>query len=692
MPFLCTLHAPCDIISMKMMPPSGRAHPQLHSVHVRTDWTDGFWVTAIFVSPFFCWSDHYLTTGDMASEPTPQQLITQSAQATADAIASVLTARTASISLSVYDWDLKDAYHSFSIFWHTLENWLLLNCITLDSEDHLRYVFAAVGTKSLEMHVQWVPTGSKEEQKVTKAKPSAFLDRIQQGMTHDVNIHVHLGELEDVVARLGEDPQDLIAHINTLTDCCKMVNHEHHKQELHHCVVCAYCSEGKLLGKPMAKPFKTSSSKLADIAMNHFTIQHAWEQVSHSTKPVDTICHHRHWASHTSHNSNGHTPAVPSKDCPNHTWQHPAGRTNCPACDSHCSKCDKMGHWGLKCHGGKPLQPRNAPPPRTAPPTGSQDGKSRCSPRSHNHCPGWGDKTDAIDVSKDHSPQDEIVLHGFQPNMTTVATACTTGNTKGAPTHDELSINAINHGSVRNTHPKEIVVGDIHTPWCNEAYANIQLPASASRRGTASLHVKVDTRAGGNVLPLCVFQCLYLNQISPAGLPTGLDHISTQLTAYNRSHIPLYGALHGPITWQPDCPGARSHMVNWYWYITDNPGPAILGLPSSEKLAVVKMNCAIAVTQPGTKPPCPAHVSTTAAATKPATAPEAAKSISSIDDLIKEFLDWFMGIGRFPGKYKSHSITTPIQWYMPSGNAPLPCIQRSRNTSTRWNAWVWSPM
>ena len=46
----------------------------------------------------------------------------------------------------------------------------------------------------------------------TKAKASAFLDHIQQGMTHDVNTHVHLGELEEIVARPGEDPQDLIAH------------------------------------------------------------------------------------------------------------------------------------------------------------------------------------------------------------------------------------------------------------------------------------------------------------------------------------------------------------------------------------------------------------------------------------------------------------------------------------------------
>ena len=204
----------------------------------------------------------------MASKltPMPQQLITQSAQATADAIASVLTARTASISLPVYDWNYQDAYHSFSIFCHTLENWLLLNCILPDSEDHLRYVFVALGTKSLEMHAQWMPTGSKEEQKVTKAKASAFLDRIQQGMTHNINTYVHLGELEEIVARLGEDPQDLIACIKTLMDYCEMINDEHHEHELCCRIIHAYCHEGKLLGKLMAKPFKTPSSELADIA------------------------------------------------------------------------------------------------------------------------------------------------------------------------------------------------------------------------------------------------------------------------------------------------------------------------------------------------------------------------------------------------------------------------------------------
>ena len=167
----------------------------------------------------------------------------------------------------------------------------------------------------------------------------------------------------------------------------------------------------------------------------------------------------------------------------------------------------------------------------------------------------------------------------------------TTGNIKGAPTYDELFIDTINYGTVGNSHPKEIMVGDVCAPWCNKAYTTVQLPATAGRKGTASLCIKVDTRAEGNVLPpLVYFNGLCPNQISPAGLPTGLDHVSTRLTVYNGSYIPLYIALCGPITWQSGCPGAQPHRVNSYWYIMDTPSPAILGLPSCKKLAVVKMN------------------------------------------------------------------------------------------------------
>ena len=128
-------------------------------------------------------------------------------------------------------------------------------------------------------------------------------------------------------------------------------------------------------------------------------------------------------------------------------------------------------------------------------------------------------------------------------------------STEETPPCDELFINAVVCGTVGDTHPEEIVVNDVHAPQCNEAYTMVQLPAITSSKGTASLCIKVDTGAGGNMLPLCILTSLPKPD-QPAGLPTSLDHVSTRLTSYNGSPIPLYGALHGPIIWQPGGPGA----------------------------------------------------------------------------------------------------------------------------------------
>ena len=166
---------------------------------------------------------------------------------------------------------------------------------------------------------------------------------------------------------------------------------------------------------------------------------------------------------------------------------------------------------------------------------------------SHHQCHGKGKKADTVKV-----------------------------NTEEAPPCNELFIDAVNCGTVGDTHPEKIVVDNVLAPWCNESYTMVQLPASTSSKGAASLCIKVNMEAGGNLLPLCIFQHLYPKWISPAYLPTGLDHVSTRLTAYNRLCIPLYGTPCGPIIWQPGGPGTQPHKVNSYWYVADTPGPAIL--------------------------------------------------------------------------------------------------------------------
>ena len=108
-------------------------------------------------------------------------------------------------------------------------------------------------------------------------------------MTHEVNTHVRLAELEDIIAKPNEDPQELVAHIKTIMDRCEMINDAHREHELCRRIVRAYRNEARLLDKLMAKSFKTPSSELIDIAVNHFAIQRAREQVSNSTKPIDAI-------------------------------------------------------------------------------------------------------------------------------------------------------------------------------------------------------------------------------------------------------------------------------------------------------------------------------------------------------------------------------------------------------------------
>ena len=181
----------------------------------------------------------------------------------------------------------------------------------------------------------------------------------------------------------------------------------------------------------------------------------------------------------------------------------------------------------------------------------------------------------------------------------------------------------------------------LHT---NEAYTTVCQPVSASNKGGALLGVKVDNGASINFLPLHLFRNLYPNYSDKKGHQTGLNVSNIRLTAYSDIQIPLFGSLHGPIIWQPGSPIEKSHQINSCWFVADTPGPAILGLPSYERLEVVKMNCTVKVIQDTSK----------ILPFVPTPAPPALKKttpIKSTEDLIIKFPDRFQGIGQFPCEY-----------------------------------------
>ena len=198
----------------------------------------------------------------------------------------------------------------------------------------------------------------------------------------------------------------------------------------------------------------------------------------------------------------------------------------------------------------------------------------------------------------------------------------------------------------------------------------VQLPVSASSKGTASLHVKVDAGAGGNVLSLCAFKHLYPNWISPAGLPTRPG--SCQHQAHCIQMDPIYHYIphshipHHLVARHPWCLTSQDKLllVCCRHPRSCHPRSSIM----CKRLAVVKMNCAVTVIKPKykTSKPCTCSHSNNNGQAYCSLLQQPSPSNPLMTSL-RSFPDQFTGIGRFPGEYTiwlwlwcpSHHTCTP---------------------------------
>ena len=97
------------------------------------------------------------------------------------------------------------------------------------------------------------------------------------------------------------------------------------------------------------------------------------------------------------------------------------------------------------------------------------------------------------------------------------------------------------------------------------------------------IRLKIDTGAAGNTLPLRTIKQMYGHDYNQMITPDR----SVRLTAYNGQDIKCLGTITLQIR----------HTQDTYtpakFYVVDVPGPAIIGLPSCERLQLVTINCAI---------------------------------------------------------------------------------------------------
>ena len=229
----------------------------------------------------------------------------------------------------------------------------------------------------------------------------------------------------------------------------------------------------------------------------------------------------------------------------------------CPAAKSTCKYCDKVGHWERVCLAKAREQGKK----------GRQRGRKKKP----------AEQSDSDDGKKAVRKK----VHALSDLL------------------DELE--TVNFSVVNSTRPDDR----------DEVYATVNL------RGTpATLRVKVDTGAQGNILPMRTY-----NQMFPVRKPA-LTPTRTILTAYDGSRIQHHGCVTLPCEYD-------GHTTDAKFYVAEAAGPVILGLPSSRNLHLVTLHCAVGASEPALSTP----------------------AINTTEDLKRAYPGQFDRIGNFPGQY-----------------------------------------
>ena len=116
-----------------------------------------------------------------------------------------------------------------------------------------------------------------------------------------------------------------------------------------------------------------------------------------------------------------------------------------------------------------------------------------------------------------------------------------------------------------------------------EVFTELNVLVPGKENTGDKIRLKVDTGAAGNTLPLRTIKQMYGENYRQMINPDR----SVRLTAYNGQDIKCLGTIMLQIRHK------ETTFIPAKFYVVDVPGPAIIGLPSCEKLQLVTINCGI---------------------------------------------------------------------------------------------------
>ena len=170
----------------------------------------------------------------------------------------------------------------------------------------------------------------------------------------------------------------------------------------------------------------------------------------------------------------------------------------------------------------------------------------------------------------------------------------------------------------------------------DEVFVSINLNLPQDTHKNTILKAKLDTGAQGNILPMRLYCQMYPHNLDDHGSlrPGSSSSADVILTAYCGAQIKHHGTVTIPCSYKGE--NARASF-----YVTDTPGPAIIGLPTSTDLKLLTLNFCIEENDPTPR-------NSTVSKEQP---------IKDKQDLISQYPECFNGVGKFQGEY--HIVLDP---------------------------------
>ena len=374
------------------------------------------------------------------------------------------------------------------------------------------------------------------------------------------NFRIHRLEMQRLCQKQGESVEDFYIRIKTQALKCKYASENVTQERILEQLI-AGTAIPKVQRELLSKDDTLTLAQALDIAKAHeASIKHMKQIQDLTPTPATSTID-------AVSNNRSH------KQCGNCGGTHAPRK--CPAYGTTCSRCHKKNHWRQVCRSGSS---------GTANAGGGQAAHAKA-PTKPTKRRGWssrrpGHRRQAIHTVTDDS--DDDLASGLE---------C-------------LEFSSIEKNSGDNR---------------DELYASLDI----KYKRPASLRVKVDTGAQGNILPLRIFRRMFPEKLAPNGYPAEgtTKKRQTILQAYNGTTIKQLGVV------TLSCKHKDTEWHSSDFFVTESEGPAILGLPSSRQLRLVTIHCMV---QTATSP--------------------TAQPIHNAMDLKRLYPDRFKGIGDFEGE------------------------------------------